>query len=268
MYSEILENAKQTALKSGKLLAEGFGTNFKIDSKKTVNDLVTEYDKKSEDLIISELLNYDKSYCFLAEEGGNKGDYNQNTIRWIIDPLDGTVNFAHSIPIFSVSIAAEYQNEIIAGVVFNPITDEFFYASKENGAYFNEHRIFVSKNPDIRKSLLVTGFPYNVKENPGNTIELFAKIISSGIPVRRLGSAAIDLAYVAAGRFDGFWEIGLKPWDVAAGQLIVKEAGGKVTRFDGKKYSVFDNTILATNSLIHNDISVYFEKSNSVEYEN
>lgn len=267
MYSEILKIAIQTAKKSGELLAEGFGTKFEINSKKTINDLVTEYDKKSEDLIITELLNYDKSYSFLAEEGGNKGTYNENTIRWIIDPLDGTVNYAHSIPIFSVSIAAEYKNEIVAGVVFNPITNEFFYASKNEGAYFNGNKIQTSKNTDLRKSLLVTGFPYNVKENPGKTIDLFAKIIGSGIPVRRLGSAAIDLAYVAAGRFDGFWEIGLKPWDVAAGQLIVKEAGGKVTGFDGTQYSVFDKTILATNSLIHNDISNFFEKSNLIENE-
>ncbi len=259
MYSEILNLAKDTALKAGDLLKSGFGTDFNISSKKAVNDLVTEYDNRAEDLIIKNLSAFDNSYSFLAEEGGDTGEYKEEGIRWIIDPLDGTVNFAHSIPIFSVSIAAEHKNKIIAGVVYNPVSDEFFYASENAGAFFNGNKIKVSDNNDFYKSLLVTGFPYNVQENPCHTIDLFVKIIQMGIPVRRLGSAALDLAYVAAGRFEGFWEIGLKPWDVAAGQLIVKEAGGRVSQFNDEEYSIFDNTILATNSLIHKEISKVLE---------
>lgn len=255
MYQDILELAIKIAKEAGAILASGFGTNFKIESKQTINDLVTEYDKKSEEFIIQSLLDHNSYFSFLAEEGGNKGNYSPDNIRWIIDPLDGTVNYAHSIPIFSVSIAAELNNEIIAGVVFNPVTNELFYAAKGSGAFFNDNKIEVSENIDLKKALLVTGFPYNVETNPCQTIDLFVKIVQKGIPIRRLGSAALDLAYVAAGRFDGFWEIGLNPWDVAAGQLIVKEANGRISQFDNNEYSIFDNTILATNSLIHKDIS-------------
>lgn len=265
MYNDILQIGKEVSLKAGKLLKEGFGTNFRISSKKRINDLVTEYDHKAEDLIINSLRKIDSGFSFLAEEGGNQGNICKDKINWIIDPLDGTVNFAHNIPIFSVSIAAELNSEIIAGVVYNPVSNEMFYASKNNGAFYNDEKINVSKSNHLKSSLLVTGFPYNVVENPCHTIDLFVKIVQKGIPIRRLGSAALDLAYVAAGRFDGFWEIGLKPWDVAAGVILVSEANGTVTQFDKNHYSIYNNTILATNGLIHNEISDVLQFCKSIE---
>ena len=255
MSTKLLDIAIKAAKEAGGLLNEGFGTNLKISSKDTVNDLVTEYDHRSEEMIIDILSSEEPGSCFLAEEKGAQGENIEDNIRWVIDPLDGTVNYAHNVPIFSVSIAAEYKKELLAGVVYNPVINEMFTAAKGHGAYLNDEKLSISNCGDLEKSLLVTGFPYNVQKNPCRTIDLFVEIVQRGIPVRRLGSAALDLAYVAAGRFDGFWEIGLRPWDVAAGTLIVKEAGGSVTQFNGTEYNIEDNTILATNGLIHNQIS-------------
>jgi myo-inositol-1(or 4)-monophosphatase len=252
---ELLHVAKESALIAGKILLEGYGTSFKIMNKEGKNNLVTEYDFKAEKAIIENIKKYYPDHIFLAEESGKTGT-NTETVRWIIDPLDGTVNFAHSMPIFSVSIAAEYQGEILCGVIYQPVLNELFYASKGNGAFMNDIKISVSENPDFESAFLVTGFPYNVNTNPHNCIDHFVSIIQRGIPIRRLGSAAVDMAYVACGRFDGFWEINLNPWDVAAGIIIVEEAGGKVTQYDLEKYKIFDDSILVTNGLIHNIISV------------
>ncbi len=266
MFSKITEIAVKCALEAGKMLREGFGTSFKISSKEGRNNLVTEYDNRSEELIIntikSEIPEYE--HRFLAEESGLTGNSDKNSIIWIIDPLDGTVNFAHSIPIFSVSIAAEINKEILSGVIYHPLLDELFIAEKNKGAYLNYQRIYVSKTNDFKTSILVTGFPYNVDHNPCNCIDHFIKIIQNGIPIRRLGSAALDLAYVAAGRFDGFWEVELHPWDVAAGILLVNEAGGKVTKYDKSEYKLGDNTLLATNGLIHDDIAKILSDCNSI----
>lgn len=254
MYQDYLQVAKDAALKAGELLKKGFGTDFKISSKDTLNNLVTEYDHSAEHLIIQTIKKAYPDHIFLAEESGATGENKSGKVRWVIDPIDGTVNFARRIPIFCVSIAAEKDGELLCGVIFNPITEELFYASKGEGAFFNDTKISVSEIKDTNTSLLVTGFPYDVENNPYNTIELFIHVISKGIPIRRLGSAALDLAYVAKGSFEGFWEVGLKPWDVAAGVIIVEEAGGKVTQFYDESYSIFDNTILATNSLVHDDL--------------
>ena len=266
MFSKITEIAVKCALEAGKMLREGFGTSFKISSKEGRNNLVTEYDNRSEELIIntikSEIPEYE--HRFLAEESGLTGNSDKNSIIWIIDPLDGTVNFAHSIPIFSVSIAAEINKEILSGVIYHPLLDELFIAEKNKGAYLNYQRIYVSKTNDFKTSILVTGFPYNVDHNPCNCIDHFIKMIQNGIPIRRLGSAALDLAYVAAGRFDGFWEVELHPWDVAAGILLVNEAGGKVTKYDKSEYKLCDNTLLATNGLIHDDIAKILSDCNSI----
>lgn len=250
MIEKIKLIAIEAAIEAGKILKEGYGKNIKIGSKSGVNDLVTEYDIKSEKRII-EILSSEFPGCnFLCEESG-KSAKTDSPIRWIIDPLDGTVNFAHKVPFFSISIAAEVDGEIVAGVVYQPMLEELFVAVRGQGAFLNGERTFVSDCEDINRSYLVTGFPYNVGENPGNCIEVFVDIVQLGIPVRRLGSAALDLAYVAGGRFDGFWEIDLNPWDVAAGILLVEEAGGKVTNFDRSPYKLGDRTILATNGLIH-----------------
>ncbi len=251
----LIEFIKDTAVNAGKILKEGYGTKFKISSKDGINNLVTEYDHKAEEYIISRIKETYPNDSVLAEESGKTGDKDSDHINWIVDPLDGTVNFAHGIPIFSVSIAAELKGEIIAGAIYQPILDELFWAEKGNGAFLNGHKMHVSETNDFKRAFLVTGFPYNVSENPCNCVDLFVKFVQQGIPVRRLGSAALDLAYVAAGRFDAFWELELKPWDVAAGVLLVKEAGGNVTQFDNSEYTVYDKTLLASNAKIHDKAS-------------
>ncbi len=254
MVDELLETAKSAARIAGDILKEGFGTTFKIDNKQGRNNLVTEYDYASEKAIINHIKSKYPNHKFLAEESGSTGSKNEDEVIWVIDPLDGTVNFAHSIPIFSVSIAALYRGELLCGVIYQPLLDELFYAGKGKGSFLNDRQISVSPSDDIHTSLLVTGFPYNVDKNPYNCVDTFVKIVLNGIPIRRLGSAALDLAYVACGRFDGFWEADLHPWDLAAGVIIVEEAGGKVSKYDGKPFNIYDITILATNGIIHEQI--------------
>lgn len=253
MYQDLLECAKESALLAGKLLKDGFGTIFNITNKTGKNNLVTEFDLKAEELIINNIKSKFPSHSFLAEESGYSGNTSGN-VRWIIDPLDGTVNFAHNLPIFSVSIAAELNGEIVCGVIYQPILDELFYATKNTGAFKNDKQIFVSKNKDINSAFMVTGFPYNAYSNPGQCIDQFCTVIGKGLPVRRLGSAAMDLAYVAAGIFDGFWEISLNPWDVAAGILLVNEAGGKISHYDDTIHTFNNESMVSSNGLIHQDI--------------
>ena len=251
---ELLETAKEAALIAGKIIQEGFGTAFEIDNKEGKNNLVTEYDKKAENAIIDFISEKYPGHSFLAEESGQHGHYEAGKVHWVIDPLDGTVNFANSLPIYSVSIAAELNGEILAATIYNPTLDELFTAEKGKGAYKNGKKISVSQLDDLDKGFVVTGFPYNVADNPCSCIDHFVSMIRRGVPVRRLGSAALDLAYVAAGIFDTFWEIDLKPWDVAAGVLLIREAGGVVTQFDGSDYRIHDRTILATNGKVHEEV--------------
>lgn len=261
-FSELTNMAIDTALEAGKILHEGFGTNFKISSKEGRNNLVTEYDLKSEKFIIDKLHTAFPEHNFLAEESGiSEFNNNSDEITWVIDPLDGTVNFAHNLPVFSVSIAACRGREILSGVIYQPILDELFVAEKGKGSFMNGSAIHVSSSDKFPAAFLVTGFPYNVNSNPRYCIDSFVDIILEGIPIRRLGSAAMDLAYVACGRFDGFFEINLKPWDVAAGVLLVNEAGGKVTQYDNSKYWITEQSILATNGIIHNDIYNVLKKN-------
>jgi myo-inositol-1(or 4)-monophosphatase len=249
-FSHLTLAAIDAALEAGKLLREGFGTHFKISSKEGRHNLVTEYDFKAEKRIIEMLKAAAPESQFLAEESGASGDHKE--LLWIIDPLDGTVNFAHQIPIFSVSIALEKKKEIIAGVVYQPLLNELFVAERGRGAFLNGHRIAVSPVSQVEKAILATGFPYNLSENPCHCIEHFTDILKLGVPIRRLGSAAIDLAYTAAGRFEAFFEVGLSPWDSAAGVLLIEEAGGRVTHWDERPYSVHAREpILATNGKIH-----------------
>lgn len=263
-YCKMIETleicAIKAALEAGKILREGFGTSFEIFNKEGKNNLVTEYDKISERKIIDIIHDEFPDHFFLAEESGKTGLEVKDKVRWIIDPLDGTVNFAHNLPVFSVSIAAELNNEILCGVVYHPILDELFVAKKGGGAFLNGKKINVSSNDDFENAFLVTGFPYNVNQNPCGCINHFIEIIQRGIPVRRLGSAALDLAYVAAGRFDGFWEINLNSWDVAAGIILVREAGGLVTQYNNSDYIIDSESILATNGKIHNKISQVLSK--------
>lgn len=253
-YKKYLEVALEAAKTGGEILENGYGSLFEVKTKEGRNNLVTEFDFKSEKAIKKCIHNYFPEHEILGEEFGL--DEAQSDYRWIIDPLDGTVNFVHSIPIFSVSIALEYKKEIIVGVIYHPILKETFTAIKGQGAFLNGKAIHVSDNAELNNAILVTGFPYNINENPLNAIETFVSMVKLGLPVRRLGSAALDLAYVAAGRFDAFWEGQLKPWDVAAGYLIVEEAGGKVTDYRNNKYSVYGDTILASNNAIHESMSI------------
>jgi myo-inositol-1(or 4)-monophosphatase len=252
MFSKYTHNCINLAKKAGSELKNGFNTKFEVNSKTRINDLVTEYDLIAEKVVIEEIKNIFPDHSILAEESGLND--NESEYQWIIDPLDGTVNFANKLGIFSVSIALKYKNNIISGCVYNPISEELFFAEFGKGAYLNEKKINVSNTNNINTSFLVTGFPYNINENPKNCLETFTRIVSKGIPVRRLGSAALDLCFVAAGRFDGYWEVSLKPWDMAAGKLILEEAGGKVTHYDGTIHEFKQDSIIASNTLIHNQL--------------
>jgi myo-inositol-1(or 4)-monophosphatase len=243
--------AIQAALSAGEVLKKGFGTSFRIESKPGKQNFVTEYDKASEKCILALIKQEFPHHRFLAEESG-ASSHSDSSVVWVIDPLDGTLNFAHHVPVFTISIAVAIEKEVVSGVIYQPISQELFVAEKGKGAYLNGTRITVSKTRELNDAMLATGFPYNVDQNPLHCIERFALMTKLGIPIRRLGSAALDLAYVAAGRFDAYWEVTLHPWDMAAGKLLVEEAGGKVTHWDGSAHQIFGHeSILATNGLLH-----------------
>ena len=217
-------------------------------------DIVTEVDGECEALIVGEIQKRFPNDDILAEEGS--GARTKSGRRWIIDPLDGTVNYAHGFPFFCVSIALECDGELVAGVIFDPNRDEMFSAIRSGGATLNGERINASDTSEIRKAMLATGFAYNVQEEDKfDNLDHFAAFVKSARAVRRPGSAAIDLAWLAAGRIDGFWEMFLKPWDMAAGVLIIREAGGQVTAFDGSPYDLYGTEILASCSGIHGGMS-------------
>ncbi|HSW87470.1 MAG TPA: inositol monophosphatase family protein [Rhabdochlamydiaceae bacterium] len=250
-HSRLTFVAIQSALQAGEILKKGFGTQFEILLKPGFQNLVTEYDRTSEQCIIANILKHFPDHAFLAEESGASAN-RQAPVLWIIDPLDGTVNFAHNIPIFTVSIAAVVEHKIVSGVIYQPITGELFMSEAGRGAYLNGVKLQVSTNKDLTKTLMSTGFPYNVAQNPRKCVDFFASMIKLGYPIRRLGSAALDMAYVAAGRFDVYWEVELNPWDTAAGHLLIEEAGGKVTEYDGSARDIFSKGgVLATNGLFH-----------------
>ncbi|MEJ7610122.1 MAG: inositol monophosphatase family protein [Ferruginibacter sp.] len=229
-----------------------FNGNFKISNKEGRNNLVTEADLASEKAIIEVIRKAFPDHFILSEENGSAAT--DSEYKWIIDPIDGTVNFANGIPICCVSIGLEKAGTMILGAVFNPLMNEMFCAEKGKGATLNGGKITVSHKTKVINSNLVTGFPYTYLDSPNGPLQVFEKLIRQGIPVRRLGSAAIDLCWVACGRFDGFYEHSLNAWDSAAGFLIVEEAGGKVTDFAGNPYSVYQPHILATNGLIHEEM--------------
>lgn len=246
-----VETAEKAAREAGKLIIESIGKVKDISYKTLPTNLVTEVDKKSEEIIIEILLKDFPDFDVLAEESGSSSTKNSEYM-WVIDPLDGTTNYTHSLPIFSVSIGLVKGNDVIAGVIYDPTRDHLFHAELGKGAYLNSKKLHVSKVKDVKKALLVTGFPYNIEQNPDYCFERFIKMTSESRAVRRLGSAAIDFAYIAAGIFDGFWEVKLNPWDIAAGYLLVKEAGGKVTNFVSEEGDIYNKQVLASNGFIHN----------------
>lgn len=247
MTSKYLDAAMEIAREAGAVLREEAQRPPDIAYKGDY-DLVTQADKRSEAVIVSRLQKLFPEHAVAAEEGSGKETGSE--YRWHVDPLDGTTNFAHGYPCFCVSMALAKGSELLLGVIYNPIFEEMFWAARGEGAFFNGKSIACSKNPDLRRSLLCTGFP-NHKRHSLPNIHYYWDFTLCSHGVRRDGSAALDLAYVAAGRFDGFWEFGLKPWDTAAGVVLVEEAGGKVSDLDGKPYMLGGKSILATNGLIH-----------------
>ncbi len=247
----MLQFAMQTAREAGRILAERFGRVALQVSHKGDIDLVTEADLAAEQLIIERIRSYYPRHAILAEEGGAVvREGGQGEHKWIIDPLDGTTNYAHGYPCFCVSIALERAGEIIVGVIYDPLRDELFAAERGSGATLNGRRIRVSNVEDLNRALLCTGFPYDVRDR-GDFARHFYNFIMHAQAVRRDGSAALDLAYVACGRFEGFWEEGLRPWDVAAGALLIEEAGGRVSRYDDSPYNIYAPPIMASNGLVH-----------------
>lgn len=229
-----------------------FNNDFKISNKEGVNNLVTEADHASEKAIMDVIKSVFPDHYILSEEAGKI--IQDSNYKWIIDPIDGTINFAHGIPLNCVSIGVEHHGEIIMAAVYNPHLKELFFAEKGKGATLNDKPIFVSEQNQTIKACLVTGFPYTYLNMPNGPLEIFERFVRKGVPVRRLGSAAIDLCWVACGRFDGFYEHKLEAWDSAAGYLIVEEAGGKVTDHDGNKFSIYQHKVLATNGKIHDEM--------------
>jgi len=236
------------AREAGAVLREGFGRTHVAEHKGTI-DLVTEYDRRSEAVVLARISERFPDHRVLAEESGAAGA--RGAVRWVIDPLDGTTNFAHNYPFFCVSIGVEVDGVMTAGAIYDPIRDEMFAAAIGHGATLNGGTIHVSRVTKLVDALLVTGFPYDVREHPDRHLGPFRAFLTRAQALRRDGSAALNLAYLAMGRFDGFWELWLSPWDLAAGTLIVREAGGTVTRWDGSEFSIEGRELLASNRALH-----------------
>jgi myo-inositol-1(or 4)-monophosphatase len=261
-YDDRLNVAVEAAKKAGKYLKEALSGERNIE-KKGVVDIVTDADKKAE-TIIHEIIS--KAYSddrFLAEEGTN--DKGKSELMWVVDPLDGTTNYAHRFPVFCVSIALVKDNIPQIGCIYNPNLDELFTAHKGEGAYLSGKKIKVSSTTKLINSLLATGFPYDIRESDKDNMDNFYAFYKKGAQaVRRAGSAALDLAYTACGRFDGFWEMKLHAWDIAAGILLVEEAGGKITDFGGGPVDLFKGEVLASNGVIHDQMQHILQETAAV----
>jgi len=244
----LVEFAEKTARAAGAILKEGFSKNYKIRYKGRI-DPVTEYDLKSEKYIVSRITKRFPSHGILSEEGNDKKS--TEPFRWVIDPLDGTVDFSHGFPVYCVSIGVEYKGDPVAGAVYDPERDECFTAGFSLGARLNGKKIGVTSEKKLERALLATGFSYDIATAKKNNLGLFARMAKECQGVRRLGSAAIDLCWLACGRLDGFWELHLRPWDTAAAVVVVTEAGGKITRLDGSPHSIFDDDLMASNGYLH-----------------
>ncbi len=255
----MVDKVIQISKEAGQIIREGFGKNFGVEYKTNSANLVTDIDKKSEQTIINFIKKEFPSHTVIAEETGRHQNISDYT--WVVDPLDGTTNFTHGLPIFSVSIGVLKGDEIICGVVYDVMNDVVYSAEKGSGSFKNSDKLSVSRNSNLEESVLVTGFPYDISKNPHKAIEKFVSFLKAARAIRRLGSAAIDMCYVASGVFDGFWEVYLNSWDMAAGKLIIEEAGGLVTDFSGKKIDIFSNQILASNGRVHNSMLEILKRS-------
>ncbi len=248
---DIKETALRAAKEAGGFLRENLGRVRRIEYKGEV-DLVTEMDLEAERRIVSIIRERFPDHGILTEESSAVDS--AAPFRWIIDPLDGTTNYAHGYPVFSVSIAFEKEGRVLFGVVYDPMLEETFTAELGRGALLNGRTIRVSAVDSLSKALIATGFPYDVRTSRENNLDNFARFALRAQAVRRAGSAALDLSYVGCGRFDGFWEMKLKPWDLAAAALVVTEAGGRLTDFTGGEFSIYRGECLATNGLIHQEM--------------
>jgi myo-inositol-1(or 4)-monophosphatase len=235
---------------AGEILMEGHGRIHAPERKGRI-DLVTEFDRRSEVHVLREIAARFPDHAVLAEESGA---HPGSRVRWLVDPLDGTTNYAHNYPFFCVSIAAEADGARLAGAVYDPVRDEMFAAARGDGATLNGVPVRVSGVERVEDALIVTGFPYDVREHPERSLPAFGAFLARAQGIRRDGSAALNLAYVACGRFDGFWEGHLAPWDLAAGTLLVAEAGGTVTRYDGAPFTLEGKEMLASNGRIHDEM--------------
>ncbi len=245
MLNDIINIAKE----AGELIREGFGKNNNVEFKTNETNLVTEIDKAAEKLITDFIKKKYPTHGILAEESGKMKSGTE--YLWVIDPLDGTTNFAHGLPVFSVSIALQKNGNTIAGIVYDVIHGISYSAEKGSGAFANDKKMEVSTNSILRRSVLASGFPYNVSENPDHLLERFSEMTKRVRGIRRLGSAALDLSYVAKGVFDGYWEMELNPWDICAGMLLVEEAGGVISDFNSRPIDMYSKRILASNRYIH-----------------
>ncbi|MCX7995744.1 MAG: inositol monophosphatase [candidate division WOR-3 bacterium] len=245
---EILNKVIKVIVSTGDRIYRLSSGRKHVSYKGAVN-LVTRFDKISQKRIVEYLKKQFPDYGILSEEDVNYGTSRE--IKWLVDPLDGTTNFAHDLPIWAISIGLEVEGEVVLGVVYDPTRKELFSALKGKGAFLNGKKISVSKTKKLGHSLLVTGFPYDIRESKDNNLNYFARFCLEAQAVRRLGSAALDLCYTACGRFDGYWEIKLAPWDQAAGSLILKEAGGMITDFKGRPFNIYGKEVLGSNGYIH-----------------
>lgn len=248
----ILATLIEAATVSGAILRKNFGKRKDVSYKGRI-DPVTSVDLASEKAIMEIIRSRHPGHDIITEE--SKPALGGSRFRWIIDPVDGTVNYAHDYPVVAVSIGFEADGVMEAGLVYNPIREELFQAARGEGALLNGAPIRVSTVDTLERSLLATGFPYDIRENPRNNISHFGYMALRAQAIRRDGSAALNLCYTAMGRFDGYWELTISPWDIAAGSLIVTEAGGQVTRLDGSPFSVYDHEVLASNGRIHGEFT-------------
>jgi myo-inositol-1(or 4)-monophosphatase len=249
MTQPTLTDLERLARQAGRILSDGYEKDHKVDFKGTI-DLVTEIDHASEKFLLDEIQRLFPGHSFLAEESG--ASEGQTEHLWIIDPLDGTVNYAHGVPMFCVSIAYSYRGETKLGAVYEPLRNELFIAERGKGAWVNGRLLKATSVGELERALLVTGFAYDVWHSEFNNFDNFVNFAKMSQGVRRLGSAALDLCYVAAGRFDGYWEVSIKPWDIAAAGLIAEEAGAKVTKVDGDSHYLYPpQSVLAANPALH-----------------
>ena len=248
--SAILSVAREAALEGGRVLLEYLDSDVEVSAKGPRN-LVTEADLAAERTIIGAIRRHFPHDSILAEESGVHGASER---QWVIDPLDGTTNYSHRYPFFSVSVAYRVKGRILLGIVYDPVAEELFSATLGGGAQLNGKSIHVSEQSDLRHGFLATGFSYDYREMETN-LEIFTRVSREVQAVRRDGSAALDLCYVACGRFDGYWELSLSPWDMAAGGLVVEEAGGRVSDLDGSPFQLEERTVLASNGRIHQDLA-------------